>query len=534
MSTSATDRPTVPRWLLIGWAIVAAAFLVLRRVDVAGDPGVSNIISLFVVLSALLGTFAWFLLSKRFSVRRKLAGLVCVAVALGVMLALFRIGLGGDLGLRFEPRFGGPDTDPAVPIAEASGAVRLPRAAATDFPGFLGASRDNRVVGVALETDLEANPPQLLWRQGIGAGLAGFAVVGGYAATLEHRGEEELATLYDARTGALLWATVLDRGPLFGGGVIGSGPRTTPLIDDGRVFAHSVQGKIFALDGSDGSVLWSRDLLSDYPVGEEELATTYPYGRSNSPVVVGDVLLVAPGGLPGRSLSSIAALDKATGATLWEAGSHQISMATPQVATLAGLDQVLVVNEDFATGHDLSDGRLLWQLELPGKTSSNANVSNAVAVPPDRVFVSKGYGIGSALWLIEARPSPEGLPYTATPLWQSQRVMRTKFTNVAVDGEHVYGLSEGVLECIALATGERVWKGGRYGHGHVLLVGGVLVVSTEDGEIVYVEATPQDGPNELARFEAVSGQTWNPHAIAGDLLLVRNSQEAAAFRLPTR
>jgi outer membrane protein assembly factor BamB len=268
-------------------------------------------------------------------------------------------------------------------------------------------------------------------------------------------------------------------------------------------------------------------------VPADEAAALYPYGRSNSPVVVGDRLIVAPGGVPGGRIASLAALDKTTGETLWQAGDHQISMATPALATLGGVEQILLVNEDFVTGHDLVDGRVLWQLELPGKTSSNANVSNAVGIAPNRVFVSKGYGIGSALWELADTPS-NGLPWTATPVWQSARTLRTKFTNVVVRGDHVYGLSEGVLECVELGTGERTWKGGRYGHGQILLVGEVIVVLSEDGEIFYVEASPERGNNVLASFEAIDGQTWNPFAIAGDLLLVRNSDEAAAYRLPTR
>ena len=95
----------------------------------------------------------------------------------------------------------------------------------------------------------------------------------------------------------------------------------------------------------------------------------------------------------------------------------------------------------------------------------------------------------------------------------------------------VYGLDDGVLVCLDPATGERCWKRGRYGHGQVILAGDLLVIQTEDGEVVLVEPHP-DEPRELGRFTAFDGKTWNCPALAGRYLLVRNHREAALFELP--
>lgn len=529
--TTTKNTTALPLWLFACWALVAIAYIALGFYDLSGDPAISNIVRVSILLISTVATLAWFLISRRFRATTKLFVAGAVALVLATTFAFFDVRLGGDLRPRLTPRFGS-----ATSVADITGfdaplkkntSVDIPRAGPTDYPGFLGFARDNQARGVELAADLDARPPQLLWRQPIGEGLAGFAVVGDVAATLEHRGDDELATLYDARTGELLWATVIDSSAPFGGGIIGSGPRATPLIHRGNVYVLSVQGKLLALDGASGEVLWRRDLLAEAGIARDQAGEHYPYGRSSSPVIEDGKLLVAPGGQSGAAVS-IAALDPETGETLWQSGTRQISPATPAVATLGGVQQVLVVNEDFVTGHALADGRQLWELPLPGKSNANANVSNAVGIPPDRVFVSKGYGIGSALWELE----PRGDTFEPQELWSSARTLRTKFTNVALRDGYVYGLSEGVLECAELASGERAWKGGRYGHGQITLAGDVLVVLTEDGEIVYVEATPESH-RELGRFQAIEGQTWNPFALAGDLLVVRNSREAAAYRLAT-
>ena len=121
---------------------------------------------------------------------------------------------------------------------------------------------------------------------------------------------------------------------------------------------------------------------------------------------------------------------------------------------------------------------------------------------------------------------------SSAPVWTSQRALRTKFTNVVIRGEHVYALSDGILECVVLATGERVWRDGRYGHGQVLLVDDLLLVVSEEGELSLVEATPDRENQVLGTLQAVEGKTWNTLTLYRDLLLVRNGTEAAAWRLP--
>jgi outer membrane protein assembly factor BamB len=251
------------------------------------------------------------------------------------------------------------------------------------------------------------------------------------------------------------------------------------------------------------------------------------WGRAGSPLVVDDLVIVPAGGPLGQAKSLIA-YRAATGKVAWEAGTDQISYASPSLATIAGVRQILIVNEATASGHDPTTGRQLWSHPWPGTSNGSASASQAVAIGSDRVFLSKAYGVGAEL--LEFSPAAEGT-LAVRSLWASNRVLQTKFTNVTIIGEHIFGLSDGILECVELATGKRAWKKGRYGHGQILGVGQLILVQAEEGEVVLVEANPKELV-ELARFQAVEGKTWNNLCLAGRRLLVRNAEQAAAYELP--
>jgi outer membrane protein assembly factor BamB len=258
-------------------------------------------------------------------------------------------------------------------------------------------------------------------------------------------------------------------------------------------------------------------------------AEALPYGRSGSPLVAGDLVVVPAGGPPDGRKVSLVAYDKKTGERVWEGGDQQISCSSPTLATLLGVEQVVIVNESSVSGHDVATGAVLWQHPWgEGRSNANANVSQAMPLPPDRVFLSKGYGIGAAL--IELRL--DGGDFAVEEIWHANQVMRTKFTNPAIHDGYVYGLSDGILESIDLATGERMWKAGRYRQGQVLRVGDLLLVVAESGEVSLVEATPERRNHVLGSFQAVEGKTWNNPALYGPYLLVRNSAEAACYKLP--
>jgi outer membrane protein assembly factor BamB len=193
------------------------------------------------------------------------------------------------------------------------------------------------------------------------------------------------------------------------------------------------------------------------------------------------------------------------------------------LVTLAGRRQILTFNRATVGGQDPADGSVLWTHPWP---SEWPNVATPIAVGDDRVMFSTGYGVGSKLLRIT---DDDGV-LRAELLWETPR-LKSKFANLAFHDGFVYGLDDGVLTCLDPADGSRRWKGGRYGHGNLLIVGDLLLVQSERGEMVLIEATPEEH-RELTRFMALRGKAWNPFALAGDRLLVRNDAEAALWQLP--
>jgi outer membrane protein assembly factor BamB len=515
-----------PKWLWGLWIVAGGYLVALRYVMDIGDVGLANGQTMGIGLLVAMVSLAWFVFRSGFTARVRYGTLLAVIAAVVLFRLLFQIdGFRSEIIPIVSFRYGG--AAPELAMARAGGFADVTTTTDADFPQFLGPGRDLRVDNVALARDWEASPPELLWKQGIGAGWSGFAVVNGYAATLEQRDDAESVTLYDVDTGALIWS--LEIGSGFSHVLGGEGPRSTPSIAGGLVYAMGVNGRLVAIDGASGTLLWSHDLLAEFGISAEEETADVSYGRSSSPLVVGDAVVIPVGG-PRDGRVSLAAYHALTGERLWQGGAHNVSMSSPAIATLLDREQIVLANENWVSGHDAATGQQLWEFEWPGITSADSNVSQAVPVPPDRVFISKGYGGGAALYQLEQ----QGQAMVPTRLWGSAASLRTKLTNVVIRDGYVYGLSEGILECVELDTGKREWKAGRYHHGQILLVGDVLLVLTEDGEIVMVEATPERRNSELGRFQAIDGHTWNNFALYGDILLVRNGREAAAYRLPLR
>ncbi|MGA2033078.1 MAG: PQQ-binding-like beta-propeller repeat protein [Thermoguttaceae bacterium] len=525
-------RRRPPRWLWIVLGLAVAAIAFLQGTDLAADHSKANVLTMLVVLLVTLIFLAWFSLSSAYPKAVRLAVSAGSLVAVAAFFLLFRLErFTGEMLPSFAYRFA-EKPDRALPSSEPPRGtavlhVDLRSTTAADFPEFLGPGRRLCVSGVRLARDWKAQPPQLLWRQEIGAGWSGFSVVGRHALTMEQRGPAEMVTCYALATGRLEWSYCY--AARFETVPAGTGPRATPTIDEGLVYALGATGHLVCLDGATGQCRWEKDLLNDYGLSAEDEATAVQHGRANSPLVAGRLLIVPAGGPAGGRRVSLAAYDKKTGALAWESGRRQVSYASPTLATLCGVEQVLSVNEDSVSGHDPKTGKLLWDFPWDGQNSIFPNVAQPVPVSSDGVFVSKAYGGGSML--VRLTPGPDGALSPAAA-WKNARLMRTKFTNVAVKDGYAYGLSDGILECVELATGRQMWKGGRYQHGQLLRVGELLLVSSEAGQVALVEASPERGNLVLGRFQAIQGMTWNNLALCGSSLLVRNAEEAACYKLP--
>jgi outer membrane protein assembly factor BamB len=512
-------------------AIVALALIALllfhNRVLGAGLDQASLNVTMFVLgLVALTTLVVWFLGASAYSpgLRWSVAGILVFGLAAAISCVRIEQ-VSGDLvpklAFRWQPH---ADQRLAKPVAGAA-AVDLQSTTPDDFPQFLGPRRDARLTGVRLNRDWQANPPRRVWRREIGAGWSTLAAVNGFAVTLEQRGDDELVTCYEVATGQPRWFHAV---PARHQSVLGGiGPRSTPTIDQGRVYALGATGILRCLDGATGRPIWTEDLLARIGIRPEEDLSAIAWGRASSPLIVDNLVVVPLGGRTTPPRMSLIAFDKVSGQMAWMGGDCQASYSSPVLTTLAGRRQIVIVNQDFVSGHDPATGHTLWKHPWPGSSSTNANVSQAVPVPNDRVLLSKGYGGGAKLLQISQTDHDQ---WQAAEVWSNSRVLRTKFCNVVLHGEYIYGLSDGILECVELASGRRVWKDGRYEQGQVLGVEDLLLVQAESGEVALVEATPS-GHRELGRFAALDGKTWNNPSLYGRYLLVRNAEQAACYEL---
>jgi len=528
MNTERKNRYILPRtnWVLIITALLLSAWLYVT------SPPIATIMILALWAIAGLTAGVWFVFFSEASRKARFGLLGAVLGILVAFLSLFRLdSFSGDLDpvfvLRFAEVADREMAGTAVGDTLTLGSADLSSTTPWDFPQFLGPQRDVSVSAVTLDRDWAATPPELVWRQPIGAGWSGFAVVNGYALTMEQRGDREMVTCYDVETGDLMWSWGVDN--RFDTVLAGAGPRATPTVDEGIVYALTNSGILVALDGGSGTVVWQQDLRRQYGGTPEQDLVVLPYGRSNSPLILDSLVIIPAGGIESRGFTSLVAFDKKTGDTIWEGGSQPISMSSPAAAVLGGIEQVLTINESVVSGHDAESGVVLWEFPWPSVTAVDPHASQPVPLPGNRVWLSKGYGLGASLIELTAG---SGGRFTVTELWHNSRVMRTKFSQVTILDGYAYGLSEGILECVEVETGERVWKHGRYHHGQILRVHDLLIVLSEEGEVVLVEASPERADNVLGRFQAIDGKTWNNFALYGPYLVVRNAQEAAVFRLP--
>ena len=520
--------------LLAATALVRAGLLeplVGSIVDIA----VQNIISLILAFTALVSVLVWFVREsgQPAAMRWGLLGGIAAAVVAGV--ATLRVErVSGDMVPQFAWKWS-PARDRLLPRAEQAGSADGDQAAdgrgsggawkaddRADFPRFLGPRGDAGVDAIAIPATSGAFTE--LWRRPIGAGWGGFAVCDGHAVTLEQRGDEEVVGCYSLETGAPDWSVAVKaRHETVLGGV---GPRSTPTILDGVVYTTGATGWLHAIEGSTGKVAWRKNVLDDLGIDGDAHRGAVAWGRAGSPLVTKSLVIV-PGGGPladGGGAVSLAAYDRSTGDRVWTGGDEQIAYASPILARHADRDIVLMVNEASVAAHDPLDGRRLWSFPWPGHSNSDASCSQPHPLDGGRVFISKGYGIGSAVF----EPAADASPLAFRPAWAEPGLLKTKFTNVAIHGGHAYGLSDGILECVRLSDGKRIWKGGRYGQGQVLRVGELLVVQAESGEVAIVDCSPQK-LRERCRIAALDGQTWNNPCVTQGRLLVRNAEEAACY-----
>ena len=378
-----------------------------------------------------------------------------------------------------------------------------------EWPGFRGPKRDGIVRGVRIATDWSASPPVELWRRKIGPGWSSFAVSGNLIYTQEQRGDFEEVACYDRKSGKPVWKH--RDAARFWESNAGPGPRGTPTLYNGRVYALGATGILNALNAEDGKEIWSRNAATD-------TGTEIPgWGFSSSPVVVDDVVIVATAG-------QLIGYDIDTGNKRWMGPEGGEDYSSPHLTRIDGIPQILFTSaKPGAISVTPATGKVLWRHSLPTGTRI---VQPAMTSDGD-ILLSDGTSRGLRRLAVEQGSNG----WTVKERWTSNG-LKPYFSDFVVHDGHAFGFDGSFLSCIDLKNGEKKWKGGRYGSGQLILLADqdLLLVLSEKGELALVRATT-DQFTELARVPAIEGKTWNHPVMVGNTLLVRNGEEMAAFRL---
>lgn len=511
-----------PAWLVL---FGAAAGLGYVRLVAESPQQERNIRTAMIVVGAGALLLLWWVLLSRARWRSRLAAAgLAGLMAAGAFLTLEIRGVTGDLvpivEFKWKARQTAAGAVPAVSVDAAEIAPKAPAAGAEtngwkkvegSFPGFYGADRNARVADALLDTNWTEHPPEVLWKQAAGPAWSGFAVQDGLAVTQEQREGTEQVVCYEVVSGRVVW-THGDEAR-FATVIAGEGPRATPTISSNRVFTFGATGILNCLELATGNKVWSKETLKENEGGLPD------WGMASSPLAADGLVLVSVRGKNGRSLVAYRAEN---GEFAWGAGQAGADYSSPLLATILGERQVIVFNGFGVVAHSL-EGRIVWDYAWPG---GHPHITPPQVVSSNLVLVSSGYGTGAELLRIER--GSEG-KWSASRVWKSLG-LKSKFGPLFVVGEHVYGLDDGMFACVELKTGHRRWKDGRYGHGQGLLAGGLILLTSEKGEVVLIQPD-SERLIELGRLKVFSDKTWNPPALAGEYLLARNHKEAACLKL---
>jgi len=382
-----------------------------------------------------------------------------------------------------------------------------------EWPEFRGSDRAGRSLAPGISTNWNAHPPKLLWKIPVGPGWSSLAVAGRMLFTQDQRGPKETVVCYDADSGREIWKTEID-GRL-DDPMGGPGPRATPTLANGALYVVGSTGAFLRLNPVTGEIVWKKELTQ---VADSKVPM---WGFSSSPLVLGPVVVVYGGGAGEKGLL---AFDTASGDLRWSVPCPVNSYGSPQLNNILGEDSILMLSSSGLVLLDPANGKT--RLDYEWKIAQFRALQPHV-VGSDTILLPTGMNMGTRAIRIKKSNGQ----YAAEELWTS-RQLKPDFVDLVTYHGHAYGNDGGILTCIDLQTGERKWKGGRYGKGQILLLenSGLLLILSEQGQVVLVAADPSEH-REIASFQALEGKTWNHPVLVGDRLYVRNSQKAAAYRV---
>lgn len=378
----------------------------------------------------------------------------------------------------------------------------------SDWREFRGAGRNGFV---PMPVDMQWVEPQLLWSKDIGSGFSEVVVANNtiYLMMSEKTdsvsGWEVLVSM-DATTGRKHWSTQIDD-IFIDEDDWGDGPRSTPAVDEKKVYCLSASGKLVAVDRNNGDVVWKVDFVSQFE------STMPRWGYSTSPLLIDDLVVIEAGGKEGHGF---AAFSTATGQLAWSYGDVAAGYNSAMSAKIHGEDIII-----FANGSDLfaftPSGESLWTYKMPLRSP----MAMPLFIEPGFLFVSATNDAGSFVLRISG-DEPEEVMRSS--------IMRNDWSSSSYKDGYIYGFNVATLQSLDVETGQRKWLRRGFGKGSLILVGDRLVVLSDQGTITFAEATPEKY-REIAVVDALEGRSWTAPSFAGGLLFVRNHTAIACYQI---
>jgi outer membrane protein assembly factor BamB len=503
------------RWACLGFAVLGGIVSAL----LSNKVGMMH--WLLTTLPWVITTWTvWLLLARKASPRTRRIGIMTALILTWSAVLLVRYeGLKGEGETVMRWRWTASDED--LYMAELAQRKAIPTIVSPitslslqpdDWPGFRGSQRDGEVRGLTINTNWNT-APRLLWRQRVGPGWASMAVVGDRLFTQEQRDTNEAVVCLDATTGHEVW--VHEDAARFSDDQAGPGPRATPAFADGLVYTMGATGILNCLDAVTGERKWTHDVVAE--VGAKKPM----WGFSSSPLIVQGLAIFFAEGDEGKTLLAYYAR---SGKLAWTADAGKAGYGSPQRTILDGVEQVLFLGVGGLIGADPSSGTVLWQHGLP-----NGGLFRPVqphSLGDGRILIASE---SDGTILLDVKH--DGSTWAVSRQWTS-RAFKPNFNDFVVHDRSLYGFDGNIFCCVDVQTGKRRWKDGRYGHGQVMLLAdqSLLLVVSEEGEVILLKANPENH-EEIGRFQAIEGKTWNHPAIAKGRLYVRNGKEIACYRL---
>ena len=370
---------------------------------------------------------------------------------------------------------------------------------ASDWPQFLGPTRNGVYAGNDLADSWTKEGPRVVWKRKIGQGFSGPTVSAGKLILFHRLDDREVVECLEVDKGAQLWTFDCPTGYRDDFG-FDEGPRATPTIVDGKVFTFGAEGVLQSLDFDTGKKIWSVNtkIAFEAPKGF--------FGLACSPLVEGNAVLLNLGGVNG---AGIVAFDKATGKLLWKATDDEASYSSPVAATLHDRRYAFFFTRSKLVALDPVTGKVLF--EFPWRPRAHASVSAATPlVIGDLIFLSASYETGAVLLRVNDSKVEK--------VWSGEGVLSNHYATSICHEGFLYGFDGRQelgpnLRCVELKNGKVRWSEDRFGAGTLSLAGDRLLVLRENGELILASASPdqfkpvaraQILPNGVRAYPALS------------------------------